>query len=61
MIYASDKFEVAMSNRLGEDTLTINMKEGRTDRQIDDGPTWFKFNISYLSGEKAGMMKNTCV
>ena len=35
MIYASVKFEVAMSNRLGEDTTTRN----KTDAQTDDGLT----------------------
>ena len=35
VIYASTKFEVAMSNCLGEDTITRNV----TDGQTDDGPT----------------------
>ena len=43
VIYASTKFEVAMSNGLGEDTITRNVTDGRTDAwtdgQTDDGPT----------------------
>ena len=43
VIYASTKFEVAMSNGLGEDTITRNVTDGqtdaRTDGQTDDGPT----------------------
>ena len=33
VIYAPTKFEVAMSNDLGEDTITRNVTDGRTDRQ----------------------------
>ena len=43
VIYASTKFEAAMSNGLGEDTVTRNVTDGRTDArtdgQRDDGPT----------------------
>ena len=43
VIYASTKFEVATSKGLGEDTITRNVTDGRTDRQThgrtDDGPT----------------------
>ena len=43
VIYAPTKFEVATSNGLGEDTITRNVTDGRTDRQThgrtDDGPT----------------------
>ena len=43
VIYASTKFEVATSNGLGEDTITINVTDGQTDRrtdgQTDNGPT----------------------
>ena len=43
VIYASIKFEAATSNGLGEDKITRNMTDGRTDRQThgqtDDGPT----------------------
>ena len=43
VIYAPTKFEVAMSNGLGEDTITRNMTDGRTDGRTegrtDDGPT----------------------
>ena len=43
VIYAPTKFEVAMSNRLGEDTITRNVTDGRTDRRTDgrtdDGTT----------------------
>ena len=38
MIYASTKFEVATSNGLGEDTITRNVTDGRTDRQTDVRP-----------------------
>ena len=33
VIYASTKFEAATSNRLGEDTITRNVTDGRTDGQ----------------------------
>ena len=33
VIYAPTKFQVAMSNGLGEDTITRNMTDGGTDRQ----------------------------
>ena len=33
VIYAPTKFQVAMSNGLGEDTITRNVTDGRTDRQ----------------------------
>ena len=43
VIYAPTKFQVAMSNGLGEDTITRNVTDGRTDGQThgrtDDGPT----------------------
>ena len=47
VIYAPIKFQVAMSNGLGEDTITRNVTDGRTDAQTDgqtdgrtdDGPT----------------------
>ena len=42
VIYAPTKFQVAMSNGLGEDTITRNVTDGRTDRQTDaqtDGQT----------------------
>ena len=55
VIYAPTKFQVATSNGLGEDTITRNVTDGRTDRQThgrtdrrtdrrtdgrtDDGPT----------------------
>ena len=43
VIYASTKFEVAMSNSLGEDTIIRNVTDGRTDGQTDgqtdDRPT----------------------
>ena len=62
VIYAPTKFEVAMSNSLGEDTITRNVTDGRTDRQTDrrtDGRTtdrlWYEINIPYFSYEKAGI------
>ena len=42
VIYAPTKFQVAMSNGLGEDTITRNVTDGRTDAQTDgqtDGRT----------------------
>ena len=43
VIYAPTKFEVAMSNGLGEDTIARNVTDGRTDGQThgrtDDRPT----------------------
>ena len=47
VIYAPTKFEVATSNRLGEDTITKNVTDGQTDARTDgqtdgrtdDGPT----------------------
>ena len=35
VIYAPTKFEVAMSNGLGEDTITRNVTDGRTDARTD--------------------------
>ena len=37
VIYAPTKFEVAMSNGLGEDTITRNVTDGRTDGRTDLG------------------------
>ena len=37
VIYAPTKFEVATSKGLGEDTITRNVTDGRTDRRTD-GP-----------------------
>ena len=39
VIYAPTKFQVATSNCVGEDTITRNVTDGRTDAQKDDGPT----------------------
>ena len=65
VIYAPTKFEVATSNRLGEDTITRNVTDGRTDRQTErrtDGRTtdrlWYEINIPYFSYEKAGIIKD---
>ena len=66
MIYAPTKFQVAMSNGLGEDTITRNVTDGWTDRQTHgqtdgqtDGQTtdrlWYEINIPYFSYEKAGI------
>ena len=35
-MYASTKFEVATSNSLGEDTITRNVTDGRTDERTTD-------------------------
>ena len=35
VIYAPTKFEVATSNRLGEDTITRNVTDGQTDTRTD--------------------------
>ena len=35
VIYASAKFEVAKTNGLGEDTITTNVMDMRTDRRTD--------------------------
>ena len=67
VIYAPTKFQVATSNGLGEDTITRNVTDGRTDRQTHgrtDGQTdgrttdrlWYEINIPYFSYEKAGIM-----
>ena len=58
VIYASTKFEVAMSNGLGEDTVTRNVTDGRTDARTDRRTTdrlWYEINIPYFSNEKAGI------
>ena len=68
VIYAPTKFQVAMSNGLGEDTITRNVTDGRTDRQTHrrtdrqtHGRTtdrlWYEINIPYFSYEKAGIKK----
>ena len=53
VIYASTKIEVAMSNGLGEDTITRNMTDGRTDGRTDQ--LWYEINIPYFFNEKAGI------
>ena len=56
--YAPAKFEVAMSKRLGEDTITRNVTDGRTDGQTHGRTTdrlWYEINIPYFSKEKAGI------
>ena len=60
MIYAPTKFEVATSNGLGEDTITRNVTDGRTDRQTHGRTTdrlCYEINIPYFSYEKAGIIK----
>ena len=59
VIYAPTKFEVATSNGLGEDTITRNVTDGRTDRQTHGRTTdrlWYEINIPYFSYEKAGII-----
>ena len=65
VIYAPTKFEVATSNGLGEDTITRNVTDGRTDRRTDgrtDRRTtdrlWYEINIPYFSYEKAGIINS---
>ena len=48
VFYVSAKFEVAMSNGSGEDTITKNMMDGWTHRQTMD-PLWYELNIRYYS------------
>ena len=60
VIYAPAKFEVASTNRLGEDTITRNVTDGRrqTHGRTDgrtDGRLWYEINIPYFSYEKAGI------
>ena len=60
VIYAPTKFEVSTSNGLGEDTITRNVTDGRTDRQThgrrtDFDTKWYETNIPYFSYEKAGI------
>ena len=57
VIYAPTKFEVAKSNGLGEDTITRNVTDGRTDRRTTDR-LWYEISIPYFSYEKAGITKN---
>ena len=62
VIYASTKFEVAKSSGLGEDTITRNVMDGRTDRQTHGRTTdqlWYEINKPYFSNEKAGIIKIT--
>ena len=47
MIYPPTKFEVATSNGLGEDTITRNVTDGRTDRQTDGRRTDFGTKLIY--------------
>ena len=56
VIYAPTKFEVAMSNGLGEDTITRNVTDRRTDGRTTDR-LWYEINIPYFSFEKAGIIK----
>ena len=56
VIYAPTKFEVAMSNGLGEDTITRNVTDGQTDGRTTDR-LWYEINIPYFSYEKAGIIK----
>ena len=59
VIYAPTKFQGATSNGLGEDTITRNVTDGRTDRQTHGRTTdrlWNEINIPYFSYEKAGII-----
>ena len=50
VIYAPTKFEVATSNRLGKDTITRNVTDGRTDGQTHgqtDG-RWTNFGTKLI-------------
>ena len=63
VIYPSTKFEVALSNGLGEDTITRNVTDGQTHGRTTDR-LWYEINISYFSNEKAGIkmpsLKKVC-
>ena len=64
VIYASTKFEAATSNGLGENTITRNVTDGRTDRQTHGRTTdrlWYEINIPYFSNEKAGIIYNKSI
>ena len=50
MTYAATKFEVAMSNGLGEDTFTRKWR--LTDR------LWYEINIPFFSKEKSRYNKS---
>ena len=56
VIYASTKFVVATSYRLGEDTITRKVTDGRMYRRKDDGPTLVRNNIPYFFQQKAGII-----
>ena len=61
MIYPPIMFEVATSNGLGEDTITRNVTDRRTDGQTHGQTTdrlWYEINIPYFSYEKAGIIKH---
>ena len=45
VFYVSAKFEVAMSNGSGEDTITRNMMDGRTYKQTMD-PLWYEIKYT---------------
>ena len=47
VVYPPTKFEVAMSNGLGEDTITRNMTVGQTDRRTDGRRTDFGTKLLY--------------
>ena len=47
VIYASTKFEVATSNGLGEDTITRNVTDRRTDGRTDRRRTDFGTKLIY--------------
>ena len=49
MAYTHAKFEFATSNGLGENTITRNVTDVRTDR------LWYEINVPYFSNEKAGI------
>ena len=51
MAYTHAKFEVATSNGLGENTITRNVTDVRTDR------LWYEINVPYFSNEKAGIIQ----
>ena len=63
VICASTKFEVATSNGFGEDTITRNVTDRRTDARTDRWTTdrlWYEINIPYFSNEKAGIINPFC-
>ena len=52
MSYATVKFQVAMYNRLGGDTITRNVTDGQTHR-LTKGRLWYGNNIPLFPKKKS--------